>query len=119
MKFKVTKAEAIYTGGGIYVYCGMIEGGQHFLASDDDMWVLLTNDLTMTDELDDDEWNDRWYSEWMEEHATYCTESESEADEWMMQIYQYIINRQPDGNYLVSDIKNRRDALKDEMNARR
>ena len=90
MKFDVMKAEAIYTGGGIYVYCGMTMDGQHFIA-DDDYWVMLTDKPTMTDELSDDDWNDMFYWEWMEANMTYQTQSEEEGREWIRRIYDWLI----------------------------
>ena len=91
MNFKVKKAEAIYTGGGIYVYCGITEDGQHFLASDDPEWVVLTNEPTMTDEMTDEEWNDRWYMDWIDAHKTYETDSDEEGKAWLISIYNWLI----------------------------
>ena len=115
MIFTVKKAEAVYTGGGIYVFCGITTDGQHFLASDDPEWVMLTDSETMTDELTDDEWNDRWYADWQEENMTYETSSDDEAREWLLAIYQHILSHEDEGRYCYSDIRYMRDVIINEM----
>lgn len=115
MNFKVKKAEAIYTGGGIYVFCGITTDGQYFLASDDPEWVMLTDEPTMTDELTDDEWNDRWYADWQEENMTYETSSDDEARGWLLAIYQHILSHEDEGKYCYDDIRYMRDVIINEM----
>lgn len=107
MKFTVKKAEAIYTGGGIFVYDGTTEEGLHFIASDDPVnFVLITESKTMTTELTDDEWNDMWYCEWQDAHKVYETETEAEANDWMSRIYRAIIADEEQA-YIHSDMKAR------------
>ena len=113
MNFKVKKAEAIYTGGGIYVYCGITEDGQHFMAGDEPEWVMLTNEPTMTDELSDDEWNDRWYPEWQDEHKTYETESDEESMTWVIAIYNWLMENGE--SYYHDDMQYRRDITINEL----
>lgn len=106
MKFTVKKAEAIYTGGGIFVYDGITEDGLHFVASDEPTYCLLVKANTMTTELTDDEWEAMWYSEWMDANKIYETETEAEADRWMAEIYRAIIADENQSHF-HSDMKKR------------
>lgn len=107
MEFTVKKAEAIYTGGGIFVYDGITEEGLHFIASDEPVnYVMLTEADTMTSELSDDAWNDLWYCEWQDEHKVYETTTEAEADKWMAKIYRAIL-ADSDQYYFHSDMQKR------------
>lgn len=106
--FHIEKAEAIYTGGGIYVYAG-ITNGQHFLAADDEPWFMLTDKPTMSDEVSDDDWDDMWFSEWVEKNATYQSNSDSEADEFLLAVYDWILDNKPKhGNWAEFDILERK-----------
>lgn len=111
MKFTVKKAEAVYTGGGIYVFCGETLEGYHFMASHDPNWVMLTTAKTMTTEMDNDAWNDLWYYEWQEANMEYEA-NESEADEWMLKIYAWLLNSK---EHFDADIQVLRDILIREM----
>ena len=115
MIFTVKKAEAIYTGGGVYIYGGITESGQHFIASDEYDWVMLTDKQTMSDELPEEEWDDLWYSEWQEANMTYETTSEEEGKEWILAIYNWIIQNHPNGNYDMGEIEYRRGCLVGEL----
>lgn len=110
MNFKVKRAEAVYTGGGIFVFCGITNQEQHFMASDDPNWVMLTNELTMTDELSNEEWNDRWYMEWQDANRIYETAESKEADAWILAIYDYLIDN---NDYDLDLFKRRRADLLD------
>ncbi len=115
MKFTVAKAEAIYTGGGIYVFCGETHEGYHFLASDDPEWVMLTDRKTMTTELDSDEWNDRWYPEWQEQNCKYETTSDEEARTWLLAIYNHILNDDEESRYCYAAVQRMRDCIIHEL----
>lgn len=106
--FHIEKAEAIYTGGGIYVYAG-ITNGQHFLAADDEPWFMLTDKPTMSDEVSDDDWDDMWFSEWVEKNASYQPNSDNEADEFLLAVYDWILDNKPKhGNWAEFDILERK-----------
>ena len=112
MNFTVKKAEAVYAGGGIYLFGGITTDGQHFIADDEFEWVMLTDEQTMTDELTDEEWNDMWYRDWQEAHMTYETQSEDEAREWLLAIYKWLL----DNNACDPDaIRRYRDIIISEM----
>lgn len=113
MNFNVKKAEAIYTGGGIYVFAGITTEGHHFLASDDPEWVMLTNEPTMTDEMDNEAWNDMWYLEWMEAHTIYETQTEEEARTWLLTLYNWLMENGE--GWLRSDIEVLRDTILEEI----
>ena len=107
MKFTVKKVEAIYTGGGIFAYCGITEDGFHFIACDDPIrWVMLTESDTMTTELSDTAWNDMWFEEWQNANAYYSTTTEAEADRWLAVIYKAIL-KDSSQSHFHSDMQKR------------
>ena len=106
-RYHIEKAEAMYTGGGIYVYAGLVNG-QHFLATDDEPWFMLTDKPTMTDELSDDDWDGMWYEEWEEQNASYQSHSDTEANEFLLAVYDWILDNKPVGNYQEEDIIERK-----------
>lgn len=92
MKFEVKTAEAIYTGGGIYVFAGITTYGLHFIASDDPEWVMLTDKPTMEAEITDSEqYDDLWQPDWQEANCIYDTTTEEEARQWLLKIYDWLI----------------------------
>lgn len=110
MEFTIKTAEAIYTGGGIYVFAGITEDGHHFIASDDPEWVMLTDEPTMSDELTDEEMDDRWQPDWQEDNCLYETKTDKEARKWLLTLYNWLIAKCPD-----PDIEYMRDVIIEEM----
>lgn len=115
MNFTITKAEMVYTGGGIYVFAGITADGHHFLASNEPEWVMLTDAPTMTDEMDDETWENMFYPEWMEAHAIYETQTYEEARKMLLILLGWLeLNNS--GRWLTSDIEHMREVIINEMN---
>lgn len=60
---KITKATAVYSGGGIYLYYAELENKQWIMGNDDWLIVVNTNPLA-----DKQTFEDSGYYEWQEEH---------------------------------------------------
>lgn len=65
---KIKEAYAVYTGGGIWVFYGEVENGNHFLMSDDGFVLILD---ASAEDLDEST-----YVEWQEEHLVKELEHE-------------------------------------------
>lgn len=57
---KILSAEAVYTGGGIYIYYGKLSDGTYFRACDDWDWIEICDYDTSVEDAD--------YEEFYEEH---------------------------------------------------
>ena len=67
---KITRAEANYTGGNIYIYTGKLDDGRFFLTADDWEDCVLIVDLDPQEHWDtDDEDNDCTFEGWQKEHT--------------------------------------------------
>lgn len=94
----IKTATAIYTGGGIYIYYGELHNGLYFRACDDWEEISICNADTSTDEAD--------YCEFYEAHEVETITGADFIREWN-NILQWIIDHDPDGNYLPSDLERR------------
>ena len=67
---KITRAEANYTGGNIYIYTGKLEDGRFFLTADDWEDCVLIVDLDPQEHWDtDDEDDDCTFEGWQKAHT--------------------------------------------------
>ena len=66
---KITRSEAAYTGGGIYIYTGQLDDGRFFLSADD--WEDFVYIMDADPNAD---WENICYQEWQEAHTveTLC-----------------------------------------------
>lgn len=94
--FGVAKAEAVYSGGGIWLFCGITNTGLHFIADSDMEYIQVMDAPTMTDEVSDEAWDNLWQPGFQEEHAIITPSSELEAKEWMLCLYQWLIDNEAD-----------------------
>ena len=60
---KITKATAVYSGGGIYLYYAELENKQWIMGNDDWLIVVDTNPIA-----DEETFYNSGYYEWQEEH---------------------------------------------------
>ena len=74
----ITRAEATYTGGGIYVYTGQLSNGKYFMTADEwEDYVLLLD-------VDPDKyWDDNGFVEWQEEHKAGEIYDQEARDFWV------------------------------------
>ena len=110
---KIRKANAEYTGGGIYVYWGQLEDGKYFLADDDGEMMLTETDPESC-------WEDVWYWEWQCEHGIQVTKEQDDtaelgqvwwtptAAEWNKML-DWILAHKPDGNYDDAELESRKE----------
>lgn len=98
----ISLAIAVYTGGGIYIYYGKIADQLYFLADDEsDETILL--DADPAEDLDEAE-----MPNWQKAHTV------GQVDDLKASILAYIIENQPKGNYLISDMETKLNELKGE-----
>ena len=97
---KIIKANAEYTGGGIYRYTAQTDAGTWLVG--DTLW-----DAIEEVDADPDETEESWYSEWMEEHAvkTYFSSPVDEYTDLMNELIRWILEHKPDGNYSPEEIE--------------
>ena len=105
---KVIRANATYTGGGIYIYTGQLDNGNYFQTS--------TGWEDYVQELDADpyeNWDENSDEMWQNEHLVeeHCGD---EAIKILMAAMRYIIANIPVGNYSLGEIEDALDSLKQE-----
>jgi len=94
----VTRATAEYTGGGCYLYTGEAFGGLYFMAAKewgDYVLILDANPEENLDESTTEEWQNK--HRWSEMCGV-------DAEEFLAEVFDYIITYAPDGNYSTQDI---------------
>lgn len=93
---KIIKANAEYTGGGIYRYTAKTDKGT---------WLVGNSEWEVIYEVnaDPDETEDSWYSEWYDEHQT--AEHEDDYAELLSQMLGWILEHKPNGNYCDAEIE--------------
>ena len=100
---KIKKAMAVYTGGGIYVFFSILENDTYtFTDSDFLEWNLILKKNPYYD------MDNCFYPEWQDEN-TIEELTEKEAVNLNLDICNWIIENEPKGNYLKSDIEKIRD----------
>ena len=103
--FKVKKATAEYTGGGFYRYTGSVGHDLYFMAADDWMDYVLILDADP-----DEDFDKAGEEEWLNAHR-FSEMSGRDAEDFLKNVFEYIITFAPDGNYHTGDIIKRREAL--------
>ena len=93
---KIIKANAEYTGGGIYRYTAQTDAGTWLVGNSE--W-----DVIYEVDADPDETEDSWYNEWYDEHQT--AEHEQDYIELLSAMLGWILMHEPDGNYDTRDIR--------------
>ena len=97
---KVIKANATYTGGGIYQYTGKLDNGHWFQT-----WTDYEDYIQELDVDPEEYWDDNDDSEWQEKH-TVCEHEGEDALHITISAFDWIIANTPDGNYCTGDILN-------------
>lgn len=82
IKRRIAEVDAEYTGGGIYVYMGMMDDGTFFHALDTDCY-----DVEFLDTDPREAGDDAFYAEWQQEHTIkeYC--DTEEVFDWFTKMY--------------------------------
>lgn len=88
---KITRAEATYTGGGIYIYTGQLGSGEYFITSD--IWDSGSCVLLM--DVDPNEnWDDNGEPDWQEAHTLYEIIDDSRADtnveDFLLEVFDFL-----------------------------
>jgi len=107
------RANAAYTGGGVYVYYGRLTDGRYFLADDDGEMILTGTDPESC-------WGGVFYWEWQEEHGLPVTKEQDDMAEegqvwWTLStadwnaMLDWIITNRPEGNYSVAELEARKE----------
>ena len=101
--------EPIYTGGGIYCFRGQLSDNEWFVADDDFFDVTIVNsDVWEIDENGDDVC---WFFDWQEEHLIKYLDDGERLD-FIRDMLYWIIENEPKGNYLMSDLERDLDEVK-------
>lgn len=98
MTKEIKTATAEYTGGGIYVYHGQLQDGNHFRTCDDWETIEICDADTGVEDAN--------YIEFYEEHRVEILVEDGYRRFWN-QMIQWIIQNQPDGNYATNELENR------------
>lgn len=95
---KITFANACYTGGGIYIYYGNLSDGTFFRTWTDCecIEIVSENASIENDEAD--------YQEFYDEYRIASLIGKEFCEFWN-EMLKFIIEEQPKGNYLVSDLE--------------
>lgn len=106
---KVIRANAEYTGGGIYIYTGQLDNGNYFQTSTG--WEDYVQELDADPE---ENWDENSDEMWQNEHLVeeHCGD---EAMGILRQAMKYIIDNQPTGNYAVGEIEDNLLSLENEL----
>ena len=95
---KVIRANAFYTGGGFYQYCGATDNGTYLLSYTD--WESV-----MEVDADPEQCGDECdYGEWQVDHHI----REIDGKEYrtiLLEMINWICDNRPDGNYTISEIE--------------
>lgn len=105
---RVVRANATYTGGGIYQYTGQFDNGNYFQT-----WTDYEDYVQELDADPEENWDDNDDEEWQNEHMV-AEHYGSEAIEILKEAMKYIIDNQPTGNYSVCEVENALNSLKQE-----
>ena len=94
---RIIKANAEYTGGGIYRYTALLESGDYLLGNSE--W----EELYVVDKNPDED-DESWYNEWIDNHLKSII-TEEEYKRTLQQLLTWIIKNEPQGNYSVTEIE--------------
>lgn len=93
----IVKANAEYTGGGIYRFTAQLNDKRFVLGNTE--W----DEIYITDE-DPDTTEESWYSEWCDKHIMETLKDEKYA-EMINELIKWILENKPDGNYQAWEIE--------------
>ena len=100
---RVSRSNACYTGGGIYIITGQLENGHYILTSTDSDWY---GDVLIVNADPEADLEAATFPEWQDKHLVRET-GWREGCEITIEAMEWILANRPDGNYLDSDIKQR------------
>ena len=90
-----------YSGGGIYIFTGSLANGRYFISSTD-MYDIRELDVNPDDY---DFCEEVCMAEWQEEHLVRDYECGSEESrEFILDMFEWILEHRPEGDYLETDI---------------
>jgi hypothetical protein len=96
-KHKIKWATACYTGGGIYIYWGQLENGDHFRAIDDwDMIFICDEDTSLDNEAAN-------WPEFYDEHTIEEIHGDDFVTFWNAML-RHIIDKNERGNYSNNEL---------------
>lgn len=100
----IIKANAVYTGGNIWVFWGELENGAYFLTDNDGYTVLI-------DESPKD-FDESLYYEWQEEHKVRDIEDEAERIDFCNKLCDRLLIDGAEGGFTESDVNYYREWFK-------
>ncbi len=96
MKRTPKNVEALYTGGGIWDFCGKTDDGKYFLTDNDGNTIILDKDVK--DDLDN-----AFFPEWEEEHKIEELQDEERVE--FCKAMLAILKMNPIGGISLSEIE--------------
>lgn len=96
--YEIKRANAVYTGGGIYIYYGELTNGLYFRTGDEDLYISICDSDTSVDDAD--------YAEFYEEHEIDNIQG-YDFEYFFNNMLKWIINNTPDGDYIEDDLEER------------
>lgn len=106
---KVIRANATYTGGGIYIYTGQFDNHNFFQTSTG--WETYVQELNTDPEQ---HWDENGDEMWQCDHLV-DEHVEDTALDIMEMVFDWIIKNRPNGNYSMTDIIEAKDSLRKEQ----
>lgn len=99
-KYKIKSATACYTGGGIYIYWGQLESGDHFRAVDDWEMIFILDEYAGIDNEEAD------WPEFYDEHTIEEVHGDDFEAFWNAMI-NHILEHDKRGNYCPNELRAR------------
>ena len=93
----IVKANAEYTGGGIYRFIAQLNDKRFVLGNSE--W----DEIYITDE-DPNTTEESWYNEWCDKHIMEILKDEKYAD-MINELIKWILENEPQGNYQAYEIE--------------
>ena len=97
---KITKVNAIYTGGNIWMFCGSLEDGNFFLTDDDGYTLILNADPNADLE-------EASFPEWQDAHLVRELEGDERiqfCDEMLTKLSSYEYGSEENGGITEDEI---------------
>lgn len=97
MKNEIIKANAEYTGGGIYRFTAELSDSRYLIGCTEWKVVYLVDE-------DPDATEESWYNEWFDSHTIKEIKGE-EYSETIKNLLTWILENKPSGNYSAAEIE--------------
>lgn len=92
----ITKANAVYTGGNIWIFYGELDDGTYFL-TDNDGYTVIVNESP-------DDFEESLYIDWIEDHKVRDIEDEDERIAFCNELCDRLLIDGMEGGFTDDDV---------------